>query len=167
LTIRCAQHRIRRSTGRPLDVPLGNTAPTQLRQDSDAENKPNLLPDCGQNFDLPSPATHAGAVNLRQLDTLAPSSCDLPGIPGRSQELVRHIAASTGLSPGVAARVVAEVAAYFMESPQDYVRRRHRELQADRLRNDAIFTRIGAELAHRPVAPPSLSARQLRRIVYS
>jgi hypothetical protein len=63
--------------------------------------------------------------------------------------------------------VVAEVAAYFMESTHDYVRRRHRELRADRLRNDAIFARIGAELGNRPVAPPTLSARQLRRIVYT
>jgi hypothetical protein len=80
---------------------------------------------------------------------------------------VRHVAQSTGLPAGVAARVVAEVAAYFMESTEEYVRRRHRELQADGLRNDVIFPRIGAELASRPVAPPTLSARQLRRIVYT
>ena len=88
-------------------------------------------------------------------------------MPGRSEELVRHVAASTGLSAGIAARVVAEVAAYFMESTQHYVRRRHRELKADRLRNDAIFARIGVELSQRPVAPPALSTRQLRRIVYT
>jgi hypothetical protein len=63
--------------------------------------------------------------------------------------------------------VIAEVAAYFMESTRDYVRRRHRELQAEGLRNDAIFPQVGAELARRPVAPPALSARQLRRIVYT
>jgi hypothetical protein len=80
---------------------------------------------------------------------------------------VRHVAESTGLPAGVAVRVVTEVAAYFMESTRDYVRRRHRELQADGLRNDSIFPRIGAELASRPVAPPPLSARQLRRIVYT
>jgi hypothetical protein len=32
--------------------------------------------------------------------------------------------------------------------------------------NTEIFERIGEELPHRAVAPPALSARQLRRIVY-
>jgi hypothetical protein len=80
---------------------------------------------------------------------------------------VRHLSESTGLPAGVAARVVAEVAAYFMEGTEDYVRRRHRELQANGLKNDAIFARISGELSTRPVAPPTLSARQLRRIVYT
>jgi hypothetical protein len=46
------------------------------------------------------------------------------------------------------------------------VRRRHRELQASGLANAAIFDCIAAELAARPVAAPTLSARQLRRVVY-
>jgi hypothetical protein len=125
------------------------------------------VPDFGQIFAFRPSSAHAEAVTLPTRGTITRTSSDLPGIPGRSEELVKHVAASTGLSPGIAARVVAEVAAYFMESAHDYVRRRHRELQADRLRNDAIFTRIGAELANRPVAPPTLSARQLRRIVYT
>jgi hypothetical protein len=106
-------------------------------------------------------------MNLPTRGPLAPSRSELPGIPGSSQELVRHVAESIGLPSGVAARVVTEVAAFFMESTRAYVRRRHRELQADGLRNDAIFHRIGAELASRPVAPPPLTARQLRRIVYT
>jgi hypothetical protein len=125
------------------------------------------LPDSGQIFAFDRTSTHAGAVNVSAREATAPISCDLPGISGRSQELVGHVAQSTGLPPGVAARVIAEVAAYFMESTGDYVRRRHRELQAEGLRNDAIFPRVGVELARRPVAPPALSARQLRRIVYT
>jgi hypothetical protein len=106
-------------------------------------------------------------MNVPARGSLAPSRLELPGIPGSSQELVRHVAESTGLPSGVAARVVTEVAAYFMEGTREYVRRRHRELQTDGLQNDAIFHRIGAELASRPVASPPLSARQLRRIVYT
>jgi hypothetical protein len=106
-------------------------------------------------------------MNVSAREAMATTSDDLPENTGRSQELVSHVAQSTGLPPGVAARVVAEVAAYFMESTQDFVRRRHHELRAERLRNDAIFARVGAELARRPVAPPSLTARQLRRIVYT
>ena len=46
------------------------------------------------------------------------------------------------------------------------VRRRHRELQAQGLVNASIFERIEADLKYRAVAPPELTLRQLRRIVY-
>ncbi|MFB9745239.1 hypothetical protein ACFFOU_29355 [Pseudonocardia sulfidoxydans] len=81
-------------------------------------------------------------------------------------ELVEHLVQSTPLSVGEAQRVVAEVLGYFAESTERYVRRRHGELQRRGMTNDRIFERVGAELAARRVAPPALSARQLRRIVY-
>jgi hypothetical protein len=81
-------------------------------------------------------------------------------------DLVGRLVHTTGLDRGEAARVVAEVTAYFAETTEALVRRRHRELQAAGLTNPAIFTQISAELEHRLVAPPRLSARQLRRIVY-
>ena len=40
-------------------------------------------------------------------------------------DLVRHVAASTGLPEATAVRVVADIAAYFAESVEDFVRRRH------------------------------------------
>jgi len=61
---------------------------------------------------------------------------------------------------------VAEVLGYFGESVEEYVRRRHRELKSEGLTNDQIFARIVAELPSRRVAPPHLSLRQLRRVVY-
>lgn len=73
---------------------------------------------------------------------------------------------TTGLAAGSAARVIADVKAYFDESVEEYVRRRHRELQARGLTNDPIFERILGELRERPVAAPELTARQLRRLVY-
>jgi hypothetical protein len=76
-------------------------------------------------------------------------------------ELVRHVAASTGLPGPVAARVVADVVAYFSETSEEYVRRRHRELQAAE-----IWAVIASELAARPVRSGEVSERQLRRIVY-
>lgn len=81
-------------------------------------------------------------------------------------DLVRHVASSTGLPGPVAARVVADVVAYFRETTEEYVRRRHRELQAREKRNDEIWAVIAGELAARPVAPGPVSARRLRRIVY-
>lgn len=81
-------------------------------------------------------------------------------------DLVRHVATSTGLPGPVAARVVADVVAYFSETTEEYVRRRHRELRARDTRNDDIWAVIAAELRARPVAPGAVSARRLRRIVY-
>ncbi|GAA4678622.1 hypothetical protein GCM10023347_36370 [Streptomyces chumphonensis] len=81
-------------------------------------------------------------------------------------DLVDHLTRTTALPRGEAARVVLDVLAYFDETAEDYVRRRHRELQSAGLRNPAIFERIQAELPYRAVAPPELSLRQLRRIVY-
>ncbi|MFI7382907.1 hypothetical protein [Streptomyces sp. NPDC049813] len=82
------------------------------------------------------------------------------------EELVDHLTRSTSLGRGEALRVVQDVLAYFDESAQDFVRRRHRELQSAGLVNAAIFEQITAELRYRAVAPPELSQRQLRRIVY-
>ncbi|MEU1703955.1 hypothetical protein ABZ478_00935 [Streptomyces sp. NPDC005706] len=82
------------------------------------------------------------------------------------EELVDHLTRSTPLSRGEALRVVQDVLAYFDETTHDYVRRRHRELQAQGLTNTAIFDRIEADLKYRAVAPPELTLRQLRRMVY-
>lgn len=81
-------------------------------------------------------------------------------------ELVDHLTRSTPLDRGEALRVVQDVLAYFDESAEDYVRRRHRELQARGLVNARIFEQIESDLKYRAVAPPELTLRQLRRIVY-
>jgi hypothetical protein len=81
-------------------------------------------------------------------------------------DLIDHLARTTPLQRGEALRVVLDVLAYFDETAEDYVRRRHRELQARGMQNAEIFETITAELRHRAVAPPELSLRQLRRIVY-
>jgi hypothetical protein len=81
-------------------------------------------------------------------------------------DLVRHVAASTGLPEATAGRVVADVAAYFAESVEEYVRRRHGEMRAMHWKNDNIWPQIAAELGTRRFGAPNLSERQLRRIVY-
>ncbi len=81
-------------------------------------------------------------------------------------DLVSRIAASTGLRPSEAARVIDDVVTYYAESTEEFVRRRHDELQTYGLKNPAIFARISIELESRVVAAPALSLRQLRRIIY-
>lgn len=82
------------------------------------------------------------------------------------QDLVRHIAASTGLPDATAMRVVADVAAYFGETVESFVRRRHGELQRRERKNDEIWPQITAELGARRFQAPEMSERKLRRIVY-
>jgi hypothetical protein len=82
-------------------------------------------------------------------------------------ELVDRIASSTGLSPAEAARVIEDVVGFHAEPVEDFVRRRHAHLKTYGARNPEIFARIADELAHRVVAAPPLTERQLRRIVYS
>jgi hypothetical protein len=84
----------------------------------------------------------------------------------RHDELVRHVVVSTGLGPETAARVIADVLAYFGETTEQFVRRRHAELHRRGHGNAVIWPALAAELAERRVAAPTLSERQLRRIVY-
>jgi hypothetical protein len=72
----------------------------------------------------------------------------------------------TALPPRAAARLIEEVLAYFSESVEEFVTRRHRELRAEDLQNDAIFARIAAELRTRRFTAPPLSERQIRRLIY-
>lgn len=89
-------------------------------------------------------------------------------VPGQQPhgELVEYLIRTCPLSPPEAARVVADVLGYFSEAPEEYVRRRHRELQAHGLTNDLSFAQIATEIPQRRYAPPEFSLRQLRRIVY-
>jgi hypothetical protein len=83
------------------------------------------------------------------------------------QDLIRHVAASTGLPEATASRVVADVAAYFGETVDQFVTRRHAELQGKgSKRNDDIWPLLGAELKARRFRAEDVTERQLRRIVY-
>ncbi|MDE3132099.1 MAG: hypothetical protein KGL16_13190 [Acidobacteriota bacterium] len=79
--------------------------------------------------------------------------------------LLDHLEGS-GVSRGQAARLVDDVLAYFSETSEEFVRRRHRELQRDGIANAESFVVIGRELAQRRVAGPRLSERQIRRVIY-
>jgi hypothetical protein len=84
---------------------------------------------------------------------------------GDLEALIDHLTRS-GLRRGEATRVVAEVLEHFSETTEEFVRRRHRELQRRGLANSESFAAIAEELAARRVAAPALSERQIRRIVY-
>ncbi len=83
------------------------------------------------------------------------------------QPLIDHLCHNSELSPSQARKLVTEVIAYLAESPEDYVRRRHRELKQEQgLANPEIFGRIEAEVVQRVFATAALTQRQIRRIIY-
>jgi hypothetical protein len=83
------------------------------------------------------------------------------------QLLINHLCHGSGLTPSQARKIVDEVIAYFSETPEDYVRRRHLEIKQELgLSNAQIFQRIEAELAHLVFAAPAFTQRQIRRLIY-
>jgi hypothetical protein len=82
------------------------------------------------------------------------------------QELVRHVARSTGLDEATASRVVADVMAYFGQTVAEYVVSRHENLKSRNRKNDDIWPLISGELRARRFRAGELSERQLRRMVY-
>lgn len=84
----------------------------------------------------------------------------------RYPELVRHVARSTGLDEATAARVVADVMAYFGQTVEEYVVERHEDLKSRNQKNNDIWPVIMAELRDRRFRAPDTSERQLRRMVY-
>lgn len=85
---------------------------------------------------------------------------------GSNADLLAHLARTTPYPEPAAARLVEEVLAYFSESVEEFVTRRHRQLQAEDLSNDEIFARIAREIEGRRFTAPALSARQIRRLIY-
>ncbi|MEP6667282.1 MAG: hypothetical protein ABJA81_12615, partial [Nocardioidaceae bacterium] len=75
-------------------------------------------------------------------------------------DLVSRVSLSTGLSAAEAARVISDVVAYFSETTEDFVRRRHARLKTYGMKNPGIFSQISSELAARVVCAPPLSERQ-------
>jgi hypothetical protein len=81
-------------------------------------------------------------------------------------DLVAYLARTSRLEYAEAARLLDEVLAFLDETPEEFVRRRHRALQAEGHSNNEIFERLTAELEQRRYRAPAFSIRQLRRIVY-
>jgi hypothetical protein len=82
------------------------------------------------------------------------------------QDLVRHVARSTGLDEATASRVVADVMAYFGQTVEEYVVQRHENLKSRNRKNDEIWPLIMDELRTRRFKADGLSERKLRRMVY-
>jgi hypothetical protein len=85
---------------------------------------------------------------------------------GEFQELIAYLTRTSRLSTSEAQRVVAEVLSFLQETPEEFVRRRHRALQAEGLSNTAIYMRLAAELSAWRFRAPEYTERQIRRMIY-
>jgi hypothetical protein len=85
---------------------------------------------------------------------------------GGFEDLIARLARSGRLSEREATHLVAEVLAYLDDSVEQFVRRRHRELQREGLRNPQIYRQVAQEAAQLRFRAEALSARQIRRLVY-
>jgi hypothetical protein len=81
-------------------------------------------------------------------------------------ELIDYLTRTTRLSSAEAQRVVAEVLSYLEETPEDFVRRRHRALQVEGFPNTSIYTRLAEELSAWRFRAPEYTPRQIRRMIY-
>jgi hypothetical protein len=86
--------------------------------------------------------------------------------PKELEDLFHYLGRTIGLTRHAAAHLVEEVLAFFDERPEEFVRRRHRELQREGRPNAEIFSRIADEMARLRFRAPSYTARQIRRIIY-
>ena len=80
--------------------------------------------------------------------------------------LLDHLVRTGGLRLPEARRIVEEVVSFYGDTPTEFVVRRHRELQAEGMRNRAIYARVAEEMEGWRFRAPRLSERQIRRIVY-
>jgi hypothetical protein len=82
------------------------------------------------------------------------------------EDLVAYLVRSSRLNRSEAARLVDEVLSFLGDLPEDFVRRRHGELQKAGRANSEIFAQIATELQCRRFRAPTYTERQLRRIIY-
>jgi hypothetical protein len=85
---------------------------------------------------------------------------------GELQELIAYLSRTTRLSSQEAQRVVEEVLSFLQETPEEFVCRRHRVLQAEGLSNTLIYSRLAEEVSQWRFRSPEYSARQIRRMIY-
>lgn len=81
-------------------------------------------------------------------------------------DVQRRLVSVLGLSGAQATRAVDEVLDSLALEVDEFIARRHAELQAQGESNPEIFERIAAELRALRFKAPELSARQIRRRIY-
>lgn len=82
------------------------------------------------------------------------------------EELLQHLCYSSRLTADEARHLAAEVLAFYAEPIEDFIRRRHLELQGQGQNNKQIYSQLQLELEQRRFPANQLSERQIRRMIY-
>ena len=82
------------------------------------------------------------------------------------QRFKNHLVSQFSLTDSQAEMLLLEINEYFNKTAEEYIQKKHYELQAMGKRNDEIYKIIQKELEVIRVKPPSFSLRQIRRIIY-
>jgi hypothetical protein len=82
------------------------------------------------------------------------------------EELIVHLARTSRLTERESAHLVGQVVAFLDDSVEQFVRRRHQELQREGLRNPQIYRQVAEEATRRRFRAKALSPRQIRRLIY-
>ncbi len=96
----------------------------------------------------------------------APQAWHSEGVSISVDEVQRRLESVLGLSHVQASRAVDEVLDSLAVEVDEFIARRHGELQAQGQSNAEIFERIAHELRGLRFKAPELSARQIRRRIY-
>jgi hypothetical protein len=80
--------------------------------------------------------------------------------------LFRSLRRTYGISEPVIQQIWEDLLTYHQQTPEEYIRHRHLELQDQGLKNDQIYRLLRKELNQRLFPGPELSIRQVRRIIY-
>ncbi|OED36692.1 hypothetical protein AB833_26450 [Chromatiales bacterium (ex Bugula neritina AB1)] len=81
-------------------------------------------------------------------------------------DLTLHLCRNYALCNEQAERIIEEVLAFFSESPDELIQRRHREMQREGLTNPEIFKALITEIQTHRFPASIISERQIRRIIY-
>lgn len=81
-------------------------------------------------------------------------------------DLIDHLCRNSRLNAHEAKHVASEVLVYFSETPDEFLRNRHQELQALGNSNPEIYLALQQELQTRRFGAKQLSTRQIRRAIY-
>lgn len=81
-------------------------------------------------------------------------------------DYVNHLCQLYPLKKEDLLRLWEEFQEYYKETPEEYIRRRHIELQSKGYRNQDIFKKIQDQLKIQRFKSTPLSTRQIRRIIY-
>ena len=82
------------------------------------------------------------------------------------RELIEHLCRHGAPDAHAAARLLSEMLAFYDETPDDFIRRRHREMQLAGFANAAIYRTLQHELPTRRFAAGARTERQIRRAIY-